>query len=313
MARDQIAQQRTGRRRAPAPVARPQKAAPGRSGSSVIEFRGVSKHYAARRHRPRSGHVLDRPRGVRVPRRQHRIGQVDRDAAADQGTRADRGPDHRRRTRSLGDHPQAGPVLPPQHRRRVPGLQAAPEPHGVRQRRLRAPGDRRRPARDPGQGSGHPPAHWPLDEAPQLPRPALRRRAAARVDRAGVRQPSAAAAGRRADRKPRPGDEHRHHAAALPDQPDRHDRARGDPRCGDGRQDAPPRARTVPRPNRPRRVRPACTRATRPRASSLSGCASPRRGRPASSRCASGSSCRSRSARCVATPRRRSPRSRPCS
>ncbi len=45
MARDQIAQQRTGRRRAPAPVARPQKAAPGRSGSSVIEFRGVSKHY----------------------------------------------------------------------------------------------------------------------------------------------------------------------------------------------------------------------------------------------------------------------------
>lgn len=45
MARDQIAQQRTRRRRAPAPVARPQQPAPRRSGSSVIEFRGVSKHY----------------------------------------------------------------------------------------------------------------------------------------------------------------------------------------------------------------------------------------------------------------------------
>jgi cell division transport system ATP-binding protein len=45
MARDQIAQQRTRRRRAPAPVARPQKTAPRGGGSSVIEFRGVSKHY----------------------------------------------------------------------------------------------------------------------------------------------------------------------------------------------------------------------------------------------------------------------------
>jgi cell division transport system ATP-binding protein len=47
MARDQIAQQRTGRRRAPAPVARPQKAAPRRADGSIIEFRGVSKHYGA--------------------------------------------------------------------------------------------------------------------------------------------------------------------------------------------------------------------------------------------------------------------------
>jgi cell division transport system ATP-binding protein len=47
MARDQTAQQRSRRRRAPAPVARPQKPAPRRSGSSVIEFRGVSKHYGA--------------------------------------------------------------------------------------------------------------------------------------------------------------------------------------------------------------------------------------------------------------------------
>ncbi len=47
MARDQIAQQRTGRRRAPAPVARPQKATPRRADGSIIEFRGVSKHYGA--------------------------------------------------------------------------------------------------------------------------------------------------------------------------------------------------------------------------------------------------------------------------
>ena len=38
---------------------------------------------------------------------------------------------------------QADPVLPPQPRRRLPGLQAAAEPHRARQRRLRAAGDRR--------------------------------------------------------------------------------------------------------------------------------------------------------------------------
>ena len=61
----------------------------------------------------------------------------------------------------------------------------------------------------------------PVDEAAQLPRPALRRRAAARERRARVRQPPAAAAGRRADRQPRPRDVDRDHAAALPDQPHR--------------------------------------------------------------------------------------------
>ena len=273
-----------------------------------------------RRHRPRPGHVLDRPRRVRVPRRLHRLGQVDRDAAADQGARPDRRDDPRRRPRPERDHAQADPVLPPQHRRRVPGLQAAPEPDRVRQRRLRAPGHGRHAPGDPRQGAGHPAADRPLDEAPQLPRPALGRRAAARLDRARVRQPPAAAAGRRADRKPRPGDEHRHHAAALPDQPDRHDRARRHPRPGDGRQDAPPRARALARAGSSATRPPACTRATRPRASSRSGCASPdasgRRvagGRPSRTRCSSGSSCARRCARCGATPRRASPRSRPCS
>ena len=43
------------------------------------------------------------------------------------------------------DHPQAGALLPAQHRRGVPGLQAAAQPDGVRERRLRAPGHRQRP------------------------------------------------------------------------------------------------------------------------------------------------------------------------
>ena len=49
-------------------------------------------------------------------------------------------------------------------------------------------------------------------QAQQLPRRALRRRAAARLDRAGVRQPSAGASGRRADGQPRPLDLGRDHA-----------------------------------------------------------------------------------------------------
>ena len=97
-------------------------------------------------------------------------------------------------------------------------------------------------------------------EAPQLPRPALRRRAAARVGRARVRQPPAAPAGRRADRQPRPDDVDRDHAAAVPDQPHRDDRRRGDPRLAHGRPDAPPRHRAqrghASSATRP----PACTR-----------------------------------------------------
>ena len=54
-----------------------------------------------------------------------------------------------------------------------------------------------------------------------LPRRALRRRAAARLDRARVRQPPAAPRLRRADREPRPRHLGRDHAAALPDQPHR--------------------------------------------------------------------------------------------
>ena len=61
----------------------------------------------------------------------------------------------------------------------------------------------------------------------RLPAPAVRRRAAARRDRARLRQPAADPAGRRADRQPRPGHQRGHHAAARPHQPHRHDGRHG--------------------------------------------------------------------------------------
>ena len=187
------------------------------------------------------------------------------------------------------------------------------QPDRVRQRRLRAPGDRRHASRDPREGARHPAPDGTVDQAAQLPRPALRRRAAARVDRARVRQPPAAAARRRADREPRPRDQHRHHAVALPDQPHRHHGARRHPRPGDGRQDAPPRAGAVERTASSATRPPASTRATRRRASSPSGCARPTSAHPGSDRCGSGSSCARRCARCAATPPRASRRWPPCS
>ena len=94
----------------------------------------------------------------------------------------------------------------------------------------------------------------PLAQDELAPRRALRRRAAARVDRARVRQPSAAPRLRRADRQPRPRHVRRDHAAPLPHQPQRHDDPDGDPRPRDGRQDAQARDPARGRPPRPRRA-----------------------------------------------------------
>ena len=75
------------------------------------------------------------------------------------------------------------------------------------------------------------------------------------VGRARVRQPPAAAAGRRADRQPRSRDVDRDHAAALPDQPHRHDRRSSPRTTSRWSTDAPPRDRARRRPDRPRRAR----------------------------------------------------------
>ena len=180
-------------------------------------------------------------------------GKSTRHAPAHQGARADLRDDPRRRARPGRDHAQEGPVLPAQPRRRLPGLQAAAQPHGARQRRLRAAGHRQLAQGGPREGARHPAPHRPVDQAAPLPRPALRRRAAARLGRARVRQPPAAAAGRRADRQPRSRDLDRDHAAAVPHQPHGDDGDRRHPRLGHGRPHAPARDRALARAHHPRR------------------------------------------------------------
>src|SRR5204862_6801796 len=73
------------------------------------------------------------------------------------------------------------------------------------------------------------------------------------------RNPAAAPRLRRADGEPRPRHVRRHHAAALPDQHERHDDPDGDARPRDGRQDAqarhPARGRATRTRRAPRRLR----------------------------------------------------------
>ena len=223
--------------------------------------RRQADHRAARRdqglpgwpHGARPGLAGDRPRRVRLPRRPDRLRQVDPDQDPDPRRGGHRRHRPHRRPRHRRPAGEEDPAAAAQHRHRLPGLQAAARPHRLRQRRLRAAGDRRQPRRDPRPGAGDAAPGRPLDQAPQLSRPALRRRAAARLDRPRLRQPPAAAARRRAERKPRPGHLDRRDAAALPDQQDRHDGRRRHPRPRDGRQHAPPRDRALRGPRRPRR------------------------------------------------------------
>ena len=206
-----------------------------------------------RRHRPGRRDVQRPPRRVSLHRRLDRLGQVDDHAAAHQGARADLRHDPRRRPRPRLARARQGAVLPAQHRRRLSGLQAAAQPHRVRQRRLRAVGDRGAAQGDPHEGARRPAPDRTVDEAAQLPRPALRRRAAARRRRPRVRQPPAAAARRRADRQPGPEHVAGDHAAAVPHLPRRDDRDRRHARRAHGRSHAPARHRAARRPDHPRR------------------------------------------------------------
>src|SRR6185312_12356363 len=110
------------------------------------------------------------------------------------------------------------------------------------------------PRLDPAQGSRGDDDGRPRQQDELPSRRALRRRAAARLDRARRRQPPAAARLRRADREPRPRHERRDHAASLSDQPRGDDDPHGHPRPRDGRQDAQARDRTRGRAPRPRRA-----------------------------------------------------------
>ena len=220
--------------------ARPEPAAPP---APVIEFRGVAKattpatSASSRRRSPSRAASSSSSSARRAPGKSTLMRLLIKELDPTGGTIRVAGRDLAEITR------EARPVLPPQPRRGLPGLQAAAQPDRVRQRRLRAAGHRALAQGDPRQGAGHPAPDRPVDQAAQLPRPALRRRAAARLDRARVRQPPAAAAGRRADRQPRSRDVDRDHAAALPDQPHRHDRRRRHARPRDGRPHAPARDR----------------------------------------------------------------------
>ena len=162
--------------------------------------------------------------------------------AAAEGARADVGPHLRRRPRP---HPAARrrsrscAATSAASSRTSSSFRTAPPPRTSRTRsRCRA-----RAGLDSAQGArgAEPRRPRAQDELPS--RRALRRRAAARLDRARVRQPPAAPGLRRADREPRPRHLGRDHAAPLPDQPRRHDDPDGHPRPRDGRQDAPPRDR----------------------------------------------------------------------
>ena len=223
----------------------------------VIEFRAVAKRYAGgdagarRRHRSRSAAASSCSSSARPARGKSTLMRLlIKELEPDAGTIRVAGRD------LADDRPQQGPVLPAQPRRRLPGLQAAAQPHGARQRRLRAAGHRRHSRKeirakvpDILRLTG---LSTKLHNFPDQLSGGEQQRV---LGRARVRQPPAAAAGRRADRQPRPRDVDRDHAAAVPDQPHRHDGRRRHARPRDGRPHAPPRHRAQPGADRARRAR----------------------------------------------------------
>src|SRR5207237_721676 len=98
-------------------------------------------------------------------------------------------------------------------------------------------------------------ARRPLAEAGAPPGPALGRREAAHRDRAGPCEPAEDPHRRRADRKPRSGDELGDHQAPRSGQRARYDASHGDPQRRDRQRAPPPRRPPRSRDGRARRAR----------------------------------------------------------
>lgn len=166
------------------------------------------RHGGPGEHRPRH-----RGRRVRVSRRGQRFRQEHHRADAPQGDRALRGHDPRKRRKALGDTAPLRAQAPQEHRVRLPGLQAPAQQDGRRERCLRDGGDGAASALDPHEGAPDPGTRGAPGQVEQVPRPALRRRAAAGLHRAGVRGAAADPHRGRAHGEPGPGHERRDHAA----------------------------------------------------------------------------------------------------
>ena len=166
--------------------------APQRPGTPMIVFEKTSLRSTRATTWSAAQHLAhDRQGRVGLPRRPVRLGQVDVHQAAAARAAGDRGLRPRRRPLAREAAPLEGAAAAAQHRLRVPGLQAAAEPQRVPERRLRARGAGRGSPEDRAQGARDPAARRARREARPAPARALGRRAAARLDRARVRQPPA--------------------------------------------------------------------------------------------------------------------------
>ena len=119
----------------------------------IVARQRCDRRLSRRPRRPGARLARDRARRVRLHRRPDRLRQVDPDQDADPRARARRRRGRDRRPRHQRDARRPHAVPAPPHRHRLPGLQAAAEPHRLRQRRLRASGDRRAALADPPQGA----------------------------------------------------------------------------------------------------------------------------------------------------------------
>ena len=171
----------------------------------VIRLENVSKEYSPdssgadqRERRHREGRI-------RLPRRRSPVRASPRSSGSSTARRSPQsGKVYVAGKDIVGLSSVEGAVPPSQHRLHLPGLPAAAQTHRVGERGVCARSDRASPPRDRAAGAGHPRPRWPLREVASHARRAVGWRAAARVDRSGVREPPPHPPRRRAHRKPRP-------------------------------------------------------------------------------------------------------------